>query len=681
VTEERLSLRALLELFALNGFVVVQPVLDVMGRSPDFFLFRRADRRDILVLAAAVVLVPPLVLWAIESVAGLLAGARVRRAIHVVLVGGLLALLAIQVLKDVVSFEGAVLVVLAVVAGAGLAFAYVRMAGVRTWLVYLAVAPLLFAGLFLGTSEVSDLVFPDDSAAAVEAGRGDTPVVVLFLDEFPLMSLLDGNGQIDAALYPNFAHLASEATWLRNATGVSGYTPVAMPAMVSGRWPEGGRAPSADQYPETLFTLLGDAYDVTAYETITALCPPDLCEQGAATGSTGARALLRDAARVWREIVKPSESPGDITQSLVEDTAATAERAAPTHSRDTQFGFGALEENQPARFNQFLAEIDGRERSSLWFLHLLMPHAPFRYLPSGMQYENRVFGKDDDDRWLDQDWLITHITQRHLLQTVYTDGLLGQVIAKLEAEGIWDDTLFVLAADHGLGLEPGYHARSMKPDDPANADSLAWVPFFVKAPGQTTGETRDDNVITIDIVPTIADALDIDIPWEVDGISLLGDERRATDEKPFVGTPTVTLSAAEWFPRVLKGTPSELGITDSPSLFRIGPRPGLIGASVRALPRDDVDGTAVVDDLGAYGNVDPASGLVPSLLTGRLSREADTIAVGLNGEIVAVSGTYRDGGELRFAAIIPDSSFRPGENELQLFTVSGDNVMVPLTVE
>ena len=48
-----LDLRALLELFALNGFVVVQPVLDVMGRSPDFFLFRRADRSDIVLMTAA----------------------------------------------------------------------------------------------------------------------------------------------------------------------------------------------------------------------------------------------------------------------------------------------------------------------------------------------------------------------------------------------------------------------------------------------------------------------------------------------------------------------------------------------------------------------------------------------------------------------------------------------------
>jgi hypothetical protein len=36
---------ALAELFALSGLVIAQPVLDVTGRSPDFFLFRQARVR------------------------------------------------------------------------------------------------------------------------------------------------------------------------------------------------------------------------------------------------------------------------------------------------------------------------------------------------------------------------------------------------------------------------------------------------------------------------------------------------------------------------------------------------------------------------------------------------------------------------------------------------------------
>ena len=40
---DRLHLWALVEVFALSGFAIAQPLLDVTGKSPDFFLFRRAD--------------------------------------------------------------------------------------------------------------------------------------------------------------------------------------------------------------------------------------------------------------------------------------------------------------------------------------------------------------------------------------------------------------------------------------------------------------------------------------------------------------------------------------------------------------------------------------------------------------------------------------------------------------
>ena len=44
--------------------------------------------------------------------------------------------------------------------------------------------------------------------------------------------------------------------------------------------------------------------------------------------------------------------------------------------------------------------------------------------------------------------------------------------------------------------------------------------MFIKAPGQTTGEIRDDSAQTIDVLPSIVDLLDIETNWEFDGHSL-----------------------------------------------------------------------------------------------------------------------------------------------------------------
>ena len=46
---------ALLELFALTGLAIAQPLLDVTGKAPDFFLYHRAGRNQILAVIALVV--------------------------------------------------------------------------------------------------------------------------------------------------------------------------------------------------------------------------------------------------------------------------------------------------------------------------------------------------------------------------------------------------------------------------------------------------------------------------------------------------------------------------------------------------------------------------------------------------------------------------------------------------
>ena len=110
------ELRCFLELFVLCGFVVAQPLFDVAGRSPDFFLFRRAGAADILVLVALTVLGPPLLLWAGEALVGLVSG-RLRRAAHLVVVAGLLLLLTIELAKNLTSIRGWPLLLLGVAGG------------------------------------------------------------------------------------------------------------------------------------------------------------------------------------------------------------------------------------------------------------------------------------------------------------------------------------------------------------------------------------------------------------------------------------------------------------------------------------------------------------------------------------------------------------------------------------
>ena len=107
---------ALAELFALTGLVIAQPVLEVVGRSPDMFLFRRADRLDIVALAAAVTVLPALTIWAVEELAGLVS-ATVRRHLHLVAITGLFVLLAFEVIKATTGLRGPRLAAVAAAGG------------------------------------------------------------------------------------------------------------------------------------------------------------------------------------------------------------------------------------------------------------------------------------------------------------------------------------------------------------------------------------------------------------------------------------------------------------------------------------------------------------------------------------------------------------------------------------
>ncbi|HEV2823782.1 MAG TPA: sulfatase, partial [Actinomycetota bacterium] len=215
----RERLWAFFELFALVGFVVAQPTLDVLGKAPDFFLFRRAGRAEILILVLAVTVLPALGLWLAEQLAGL-TGERARRLVHVAMVAGLLAVLALQVGKNLTSVRGPALVAIGVAGGVAGGLLYANWDGFKLWLRYLAPAPLAFALLFLLVSPVSKLVLPQPGGTVDANSPGvrinpEHPVVMMLLDEFPMTSMLDSKGQIDARLYPNIAKLAGQSTWYR----------------------------------------------------------------------------------------------------------------------------------------------------------------------------------------------------------------------------------------------------------------------------------------------------------------------------------------------------------------------------------------------------------------------------------------------------------------------------------
>lgn len=675
-------LRRLAELFALTGFAIAQPLLDVTGRSPDFYLFRRPGIGEMWALVALVVLLPPLVLWLTELAAGLVSRTA-ERALHLVHAAGLLAIVVVQIGKQN-DFYGRRLAAVAFVAGVGLAVLLARSAGLRQALAYMAPAPLAFVLVFALTAESGVLMRPARSgnAAAAAAGTDHPPIVVLTFDEFPTRAMLDAKGDIDATLFPNFAALAKQANWYPNGTGMSGYTPYAIPSILTGLVPRKRLAPSYVEYPDNLFTLLGKRYAINAFESISQLCPPRYCAEVVAGRSTGLRPLIGDTLDVALEIVSPRRPAVREGEDFAEQADANPSPAKGELAPGFRLDEG--KKNQPDRMTAFLDSI-GRpsDKPTLDFLHILLPHIPWRYLPSGLTYAEHgpafPLGRakeGDKFRRNEEPGALTVAKQRMLLQLVYTDGLVGQLVERMKTAGTWDKALLVITADHGAGLTPGQKSRLLDTDNPAE---LAYVPLFVKLPGQQTGKVDERNAMNVDLLPTVADALDVKLPFKVDGVSLLGTPRPNLTKQWYdnPGEP-LEIDGARWTARVRSGLAPEIARPElgPKGLFAVGPLKALVGRKVADLTVAAASPAKARTGV-RFDAVDRASGKVPALIWGDLSpapaARPTWLAVSVNGTVsgAVLAAPSRASGAWHFVGIVSDEHVIDGRNDVRLYAVDG----------
>lgn len=120
------------------------------------------------------------------------------------------------------------------------------------------------------------------------------------------------------------------------------------------------------------------------------------------------------------------------------------------------------------------------------------------------------------------DALRRNALQQYLGGLRYTDRYLGLLVQKLKELGIYDDTLIVIAADHGE--EFWEHGRvGHNRDDRSLREEMVRIPLFIKPPRSLhvpqRGVTVPVAVSSLDIHPTILDIAGVD-PGAVRGRSL-----------------------------------------------------------------------------------------------------------------------------------------------------------------
>lgn len=177
-----------------------------------------------------------------------------------------------------------------------------------------------------------------------------------------------------------------------------------------------------------------------------------------------------------------------------------------------------------------------------WFLHVHFwdPHTPYRAPKEfGNPFENEPL-----DTWIDENTLEFHKrhTGPHCINELnmydsnedskyprmpgsaydmnglkkiidgydcgvcYTDYLLGQIFDTLKNQGIYDDTAIIITSDHGENIgELGIYCEHATADYPT-----CHIPFIIKWPDSIKGITDKALHYNIDLLPTMADLLNVE---------------------------------------------------------------------------------------------------------------------------------------------------------------------------
>lgn len=729
--------QAAIHICVLVAFGVAQPLYDLLGRNGDFFVAHRMDALDLVAFAAALSLGLPGVLVALY-----LGCVRMHRAAGAAVLNGLVfllvSLIALGLVRSAEPLSGVAGIAGSIAAAVALTAVYRTSERVRVYLVWLSPAILVFPLYFLlwgPASQLTDAGAPAgdfDSVAAQPA-----PIVFLLFDEFNVSALLDEQGQIDRLRFPHFAALAESAWWFPDAAAIGLVTPVVVPAMLTGRLRSGKSRPAtASNYRDNLFTRIAPQYALRVQEDITYLCPEELCPRQSFLGRQfQPRLFVSDLAIVYVHLLLANRHtegwlpPVDMAWKGFRGLPAEAEApplpnpqksasGAPAGGSDpdeTPAGgragqFQKLVDSmlavRPSKFQRFIDEIEPTSDPVLHFLHLLLPHEPYDYLPDGQRYNSgptpgqlwervghpspaglklpKVHGIAKGKTfvaWADNPALIQVAYHRYLYQVAYADALLGQLLNKLEEAGLYERSLIIVTADHGIAFRPGHPKRFLTR---ANAPDILQIPMFVKLPGQKIGRTSLRHVSGLDILPTIADTIGLSPPWDGPGQSMVAE---GFSDPPRIRIATRVSGILSFEPEVLR-TSSRLpwqvetfgtGIPMERVAAK-GPFTRLVGQRV-----SEISGTVAEDELRVVTKFfallegqDQPGWLLPVILYGRIEGAgADelpiALAIAVNGVVVATTATTtiadESGGIL---AVLPPAAFDGSPNTVALYHIHAD---------
>lgn len=424
--------------------------------------------------------------------------------------------------------------------------------------------------------EAKVLDIKKESSPSVDAPgtpKDDVSVLWIVLDEAPLFPLLNTKGEINAQRFPGFAELAASSTWYRNVLATSQTTTDAVPAMLTGKMPKSDVGPVLANHPKNLFTLMNGHLSMDAHEVVSALCPRAVCSKVSVSGGehianpggnaaadsettdetseiaitnkrTPFATFLKDASVVVGHKVLPeglreklpaidegwggfgnADNVEEVEVSVDTTAAAGPTTTIPlteeTKEKANNTTVAEWEDGGPLTQIPVVEDVVTRatrsDRSTLHFVHALIPHRPWvlapdmrasAHIPWDKENINSVDGRRDR-------------LQAHLAQYVATDKVINDMVSKMKKSANWNRTMIIVTADHGITFQPGEtHREKVNVRNAGTLEDLYRIPLFIKYPDQSGAAVSDCTASQVDLLATVSAATGIDAGWATDGKNL-----------------------------------------------------------------------------------------------------------------------------------------------------------------
>ncbi|ARN73863.1 sulfatase-like hydrolase/transferase [Oceanicoccus sagamiensis] len=651
---------------ALIGFSIWQPLLDVFSRSIEFFVAWRLSGYEIFALVFVSYFIVPAFFVALLCLTKKL-NKGFGGFIEFVLVFVFSCLIFLVSLPnaDVLALELKILCCLAF--SAITVFFYVKKTVFKQFLTYAGLLSILFPAMFFVSLYMGDFFkSTNDAKSVVSELKGPSnhpPVVLIVLDELSLISLLDGKGRLDKVRYPNIGRFAKDGVWYINAQSAGVHTTESVPALLSSTLKHELTLPNIANYPDNLFTLLSADFELYVSETGTQLCPESDCQDDLVPFNRKIKGVAFDFGLTYLHLVLPER--------------IKAKLPSINHQLNDFGAFMTLDGRDVIgqRLNKhgdFIEKVRSRKgvATPFFYSHLLLPHYPWVLLPSGKQHTKKFKIEGlINEKWTGDSWQVTQGYQQHLLQTVFVDTLFGEIVSTLKEEGLYENSLIILTSDHGVGFSPGGYRRLSRKvyeslNSPVAKENFLSVPLIIKYPHSNKGEISYREASTLDILPTIADVVGKEIPFDVQGVSLLRPLKAKAENNMFPFVDSLPL----------KKKIALFGEGDIGNIFKVGDRFDVIGKKLTGSEKDsDLTGKVVISNLPDFNRVDKSSDFIPAKIEGQVLVEQDRrlfLALAVNDIVCAVSRVKLKLGEVaNFSFLTQENCFIDGNNTLKVLEI------------